>query len=63
MIIYQEAVTTGRSTKAWKGVGLTIVHSKLLAVKAESLNSFVDVKKAGTCQGLALTGLPLAKIS
>jgi hypothetical protein len=34
-----------------------------LDVNEDSLNSLVEVKKAGTCQGFAFTTLPLAKIS
>ena len=54
---------TGSVLYAWSGVGESRVHSSDPATFAPVLNSGVDVKNAGTAQGLAPTTFPLANRS
>jgi hypothetical protein len=49
--------------KAWKGVGLSNVHSKVCDPSISVSNFSVDVKKEGTDQWLLATVRPLAKRS
>jgi len=54
---------TGSILKAWNGVGLASDHSSDVEPCASFSNSRLEVKKAGTPQGLCATTLPLANRS